>query len=327
MSGYEKTAILLLSLGEEMTSDIFSRLDEVEIKKLGAVMSGINNVPADVIEEVHEEFSAMARESALISNGDRMLKNVLCQVLGEKRGKEVLNDLRGKPGALAGISHLHPRILAQIIGNEHPQTIAMILAHLEPAKCVETLSFFPGDLKKSVIMRIATLETVSPEAIEEVEEVLKREMKSIGAQYGEKVGGTKFVAEVLNLIDKTSEEYIFEKMEEEDPDLAGSIKDLMLVFEDLIGVDDRGIQTILKEVNNEQLLLALKTVSDELKEKIFRNMSERAAEMLKEDMEAIGPVKLSDVEAAQHEIVNVARKLEEQGKIAIGGKGGEDVLV
>jgi len=264
----------------------------------------------------------------LLPDGGTFIKNTLLKALGNEKGQSLLENLSSsRRGALSDIKHLNPKILAQFIRNEHPQTIAMILAHLEPIRSAETLGHFPVELKKEVIMRIATLEGVSPEAITEVEEVLSRELKTLGTQCGEKLGGAHAAAEILNQMDKSSEGLILEKMDEEDPDLATSIRELMFVFEDINGLDDRGIQTMLKEVNNEQLLLALRTASDELKGKIFKNMSERASQMLKEDMESMGPVKLSDVEAAQQVIVNVVRKLEEQGKIVIGGKGGEDLVV
>jgi len=328
LTGYDKAAILLLSLGEDVTSKIFSKLDESEIREIGNVMSTIKTVPAEVSDEVLEEFASRAKDGGgLVSAGDGFLKNVILNSLGKERGAEMLNHLQAKPGTLSDIKRLDPKVIFQFIRNEHPQTIAMILAHLDPVKAADALVLFPDDVKKEVVMRIATLDNVSPEAIEEVEAVIKKEIKSLGAQAVQKVGGTHAVAEIINQMDKASEELIFEHMDEDDPDLAGAIRDLMFVFDDLNNVDDRGIQAILKEVNNEQLMLALKTALDELKEKVFRNMSERAAEVLKEDMEASGPVKVSDVEAAQKVIVNIARKLEAEGKIVIGGQGGEDAVI
>lgn len=327
ISGYEKTAILLFALGEEVTSTVFSKLSETEIRKIGNVMAGINHVPLDLKDAVLEEFSENARQVGLLPGGDEFMKNVLYNSMGEEKGKEILKNIDRKPSGLSEIKNLHPKMLAQFIRNEHPQTIAMILAHLEPIRSAETLHFFSADIKKEIISRIATLDNISPEAIEEVEEILKQQLKSLGSNYGETLGGAPAAAEILNLMDKSSEEFILEKMESEDPDLAMSIKELMFVFEDINGIDDRGIQTILKEINNEQLIIALKTATEELKDKIFRNMSERASLMMKEDMESMGPVKLSDVEGAQQEIINIVRKLEEQGKVVVGGKGGEDLVV
>ena len=327
LSGYDKAAILLLSLGEDVTAKIFSKLDENYITEIGNVMSTLKTVPAELSEQILEEFAAKAEEGGgIISGGEGFLKNALLTAMGEEKGGEMLKSMKAKPGALTEIKRLDAKTVAQFIRHEHPQTIAMIIAHLEPVKAAEALGYFPNDVKNEVIMRIATLDNISPDAIEEVEAVIKRELKSLGGQSVEKVGGINAVAEIVNQMDKASEEAAFEFMDEDDPDLATSIRDLMFVFDDLNDIDDRGIQTILKEVNNEQLMLALKTAMDELKEKIFRNMSERAAEVLKEDMEASGPVKVSDVEAAQKAVVNIARKLEAEGKIVIGGQGGEDVI-
>jgi len=327
LSGYEKAAILLLSLGEEVASTVFSKLDEYEVRKLSNTMATLEGVTPEQRDEVMEEFSTKADEVSLLSGGDEFVKQTLLKSLGEEKGKEIIKGLQGEGGALSDIKHLHPKTLAQFIRNEHPQTIAMIMAHLDPMKSSEVLNHFPQALKKDVIIRIATLEHVSPEAIDEVEEVLRREIKSLGNQYEEKIGGPQTAAEIMNQMDKSSEEFIFEKLEEEDADLATSIKELMFVFEDINKIDARGIQAMLKEVNNEQLTLALKTASDELKNKILENMSERAAGMLKDDMEVMGAVKLSDVEKAQQAIVNITRKLADQGKIVIAGKGSEDALV
>ena len=327
INGYEKAAILLFALGEEVTSTVFSRLNENEIRKIGNVMAGIKHVPLELRDAVLNEFAHIAGQVGLISGGDEFMKNVLYNSLGEEKGKELLKNIDRKPSGLSAVKNLHPKMLSQFIRNEHPQTIAMILAHLEPIRSAEVLQFFPATVKKEIIARIATLDNISPEAIEEVEEIMKKQLKSLGSQYGETLGGAPTAAEILNQMDKASEEFILEKIESEDPDLALSIRELMFVFEDINGIDDRGIQTMLKEINNEQLIIALKTASEELKEKIFRNMSERASLMMKEDMESMGPVKVSDVEGAQQEIITVVRKLEEQGKLIVGGKGGEDLVV
>lgn len=328
LSGHEKAAILLLSLGEDVASQVFSKLGEGEIAKLGKVMASMSNVSTMVKDSVLDEFVDQIADVALLPEGGQFIKTTILKALGNEKGKVLVEDLENsRQGSLSEIKHLNAKTLSQFVRNEHPQTIAMILAHLEPFKSSEVMSYFPIDIKKDVLMRIATLEGISPDAIAEVEEVLTLELKSLGNQYGEKLGGTHAAAEILNQMDKSTEGSIMEKMDEEDPDLAGNIRELMFIFEDINGVDDRGIQTLLKDVSNEQLVMALKTASDELKDKIFRNVSERAAEMMKEDMESMGPVKLTDVETAQTVIVNIVRKLEDQGKIVIGGKGGDDMVV
>jgi len=326
MTGYEKAAVLLLYLGEEATSHVFSKLRRDEVKKISGIMAGKNFIPAAVKDSVLDEFLKKTDATGISSDGDALLKSALHSAFGKEKGDALLKELDSDSDVLSDITGLPPQTLAHFLRNEHPQTIAMILAHLDPGRGAEVLGYYPMELKKDVLMRIATLENVSPEVVEEVGKVLREQLLSVGTSKSEKIGGAKPAAEILNRMDKSSEEMILEKIEMEDADLSSSLRDLMFVFEDINTIDDRGIQTILKEVNNEQLTLALKTASEELKEKILRNLSDRAAEMLKDDMEAMGPVKLSEVESVQQAIVNITRKLEEQGKIIVGGKGGEDLV-
>lgn len=215
--------------------------------------------------------------------------------------------------------------ISTMLQREHPQTIAIVLAHLEPTQAAEVLSKFPEQLKIEVSQRIANLDQISPTILSELEDVLQSQLRSY--TQSRRIGGIKTVAEILNQMDRTSEELILKNIEEKDPILAEEIRKLMFTFEDLVNVDDRGIQAILKEISTEDLSIALKMASEELKEKIFKNMSSRAVEILKEEMESKGPVRVSDVEKAQMNIVKVARRLEEEGKIVIGGKGGEEVVV
>ena len=222
---------------------------------------------------------------------------------------------------------MDPEQLAETIRNEHPQTIALILAHLNPEQAAEIVSLLPEGIQGDIMLRIASLEAVPREMIDEIETVLDGELKTTGGMASEGLGGVEAVAEVINNLDKNSESAIMAVVEESDPDLADEIRKLMFTFDDLINVDDRGIQSILKEINNEDLLLALKTAVDEVKEKIYQNMSQRASSMIQDDLEAMGPARLTDIEKAQQSIVKVARKLEEEGKIIIASKGGGGDIV
>ena len=217
--------------------------------------------------------------------------------------------------------------LANFLVNEHPQTIAVILAHLEPEKKCEVLKRMPESLQAEAVLRMANLDYISPELIEEVDKVLRQELATMGSVEQSQLGGVQPVAEMLNVMDKNTETAIMSRLEEKDPILAEEIRKLMFVFEDIIKIDDRGIQALLKEIPNEKLLLALKTANEDIKEKIFKNMSSRASTLIQEDLQSMGPSKLSDVEGAQQEIVNMARKLEAEGKILIARGGAEDALV
>jgi flagellar motor switch protein FliG len=219
------------------------------------------------------------------------------------------------------------KTLAGFIRSEHPQTIAVILAHLPKAKAAEVVRQFPENLQYEVILRLSNLDVIPPGIVEEIDAVLQREVLSTEGLEAKQLGGVESVAEILNSCDKNTEEHIFSRLEEDDPELAEQIRQLMFVFEDMMSVDDRGIRTLLKEVRNEDLTLALKTASDGLKSKILSNVSERAAAMIQEDLEVMGPVRVSEVEQAQQKIITIARRLEKEGKLVIGGKGTEDALV
>ena len=232
-------------------------------------------------------------------------------------------------GPFAAVQNMDPISLGNFLRMEHPQTIAVVLSHLNPDLAAETLKHLPEELQKEAVLRIANMGTIAPELIEEIEKALEKHLKLVGTSSSGtlQMGGFDTVAEMLNRLDRATESSILSQIEEENPDVADSIRKLMFVFDDLIKVDDRGMQSILKEVGKEELVVALKTASDELKEKIFKNMSERAAEMLKEDFEALGPMRISDIEKAQQSIIKTAKSLEEKGEIAIVSGGGEEALV
>ena len=231
------------------------------------------------------------------------------------------------PVPFSNIKHIDPKALGNFIRNEHPQTIALILAHIDPGKSAQIIAEFPEPLQQDVILRIADLETVPISVLDEVEDVLRQEIKSQGPVGSRAAGGTGTVAEILNQVDQTTENAIMTKLEEDRPDLSNEVRKLMFVFEDLLNVDNRSFQAILKEVNNDDLTLALKTASEDMRVKVFANLSARAADMIKDDLESMGPTKLSDVEKAQQNILRVAKKLESEGKVALGKGEGGDLLV
>lgn len=331
LRGFEKAAILLNYLGPDAAKVLFKNSDDADIRKLLGLMQKYRIVPIEVTKKVLEEYYEMLSEShEYIFSEEAASKDVVIDALGEDRARGILGHLNSNSPAARALESLElvdAKSLSNFLINEHPQTIAVILAHLEPEKKGEVLKRLPEALQAEVVMRLSSLDHVSPELISEVDRVLKKELQNVGTMEQATLGGVQPVAEMLNVMDKNTEGAIMSRIEERDPILAEEIRKLMFVFEDIIKIDDRGIQTLLKDVPNEKLLLALKTANEEIKEKVMRNISSRAAQMLKEDLENMGPSRLSDVEGAQVEIVNIARRLESEGKILIARGGAEDALV
>lgn len=332
--GPQKAAIFLFAIGEELASEIVKKLDEEEIKKLGGSMGKISSITPKMVDSIFTEFSGLAfsanRPIALGPAGSsQFIKNVLTMAVEEGKAKTLLEEMKeeGKWNLFQQIKRLAPKTLANFIKNEHPQTISIILAHLDPAQTAAILEDLPAPLQTEVIYRIAEMEDVPPGILEEIDQALQEGISLLENVEGRKIGGIRSVAEILNQMDRSTESAILKGIEQQKQGLADEIRKLMSVFEDLLQVDDRGIMAILKEVTNEVLQVALKTASEELKEKIFRNMSEKAAQMLKENLEVMGPVRLKDVEAAQQTVSKVAKKLESEGKIVLAGKGKEEVFV
>ncbi|GIX47049.1 MAG: flagellar motor switch protein FliG [Candidatus Tectimicrobiota bacterium] len=324
LTGPEKAAILLLTLGEEVAPLVLQHLSEQEIQRLSNYISYLQDVEAPVVEQVLSEFDELVHgANSLIAGGKEYVRKLLLKVLDPKKADAILNNLSmpTMETGLEALKWLDAKTIARFLQNEHPQTIAVILAHLEPPQAGSVLGFLPPALQADVVLRIAKLERVPPGVIQELDKVLRHELKAAGALESRQVGGVAAVAEILNNVDQASEREILNRIEETNASLAEEIRQLMFVFEDLLYVDDRGIQTILKEVANEDLVLALKTASEPLRDKIFRNMSQRAAQMLREELEVMGPVRVSDVEKAQQKITQVAKRLESEGKIVLGGKG------
>lgn len=329
MSGIERSALLLNVLGNQVTAQIFKKMKDNDVKRLVSAMGSISKVPINVVKQTLESFySEIAEEDTLIF-GHAAGRDFVLSTLGEDRAKTVLGQLSVVEGSrtLEALELVDSRTLANFLVNEHPQTIALILAHLDSSKKCEVIKRLPEMIQTEVVLRIANLDFISPNLIAEVDEVLKQELATLGSIDTQQLGGVQPIAEMLNSMDKSNEQNIMAKVEEKDPQLAEEIRKLMFVFEDISLVDDRGMQTLLKEVSNDKLVLALKTATQEVKDKIFKNISKRAAELLRDDLEALGPVKLSEVEAAQQEIINVAKRLESEGKIMISRGGGSDALV
>jgi flagellar motor switch protein FliG len=331
LRGFEKASILVNYLGSNSIRGLFKHLDDTDIRKTLNVMQKYRVVPVHVTKKVLEEFYELISESQdYIFSDQSSSKDVIVNALGEERARAILGGVNaGTSGGrnLESLEMVDAKSLSTFLINEHPQTVSVILAHLEPEKKGEVLKRLPDALQSEVVLRMANLDHVAPELIAEIDLVLKRELASMSTVEQAALGGVQPVAEMLNVMDKNTESSIMSRLEERDPLLAEEIRKLMFVFEDVTKIDDRGIQTLLKEVPNEKLLLALKTANEEIKNKVFKNISQRAADMLREDLSNMGPSRLSDVEGAQQEIVNAARRLESEGKLLIARGGSEDALV
>jgi len=334
LTGLEKAAIFLYAIGEDLASLIVKKLDENEIKRLGGIMPKVSAVTSKMLEGIFTEFSDRAASTSQAipigqAGGNQFIRNVLSKAVEGHRAQALLEEImeKGNSSLFQKIKQLDPKTLANFIKGEHPQTIAIILAHLESTSAAAVMEDLPPPLQADVIFRIAELDNVPPGILEEIDQVMQEEISLVESGEGKKMGGVRSVAEILNQLDTATEGAILKGIEEQKQGLADEIRKLMFVFEDLFQVDDRGIMAILKEVTNEVLQMAMKTASEELKTKIFKNMSERAAQMMKEDLEVMGPVRLKDVETAQQSIIKIAKKLESEGKIFLSGKGKEEEFV
>ncbi|HPI39434.1 MAG TPA: flagellar motor switch protein FliG [Pseudobdellovibrionaceae bacterium] len=331
LKGFDKAAILVNYLGKDAVKVLFKNIDDSDIRKLLNQMTKYRVVPVHITKRVLEEYYEMISESEDYIFSDGIAgKDIIVDAIGEERARGILGGIsivNAGQRTLESLEIVDAKSLATFLVNEHPQTVAVILAHLEPEKKGEVLKRLPETLQAEVVLRIANLEHVDPELIAEIDRVLKNQLSNTATVEQSALGGVQPVAEMLNVMDKNTESSIMSRLEEKDPLLAEEIRKLMFVFDDIVKIDDRGIQALLKEVANDKLLLALKTASEEIRVKIFKNISARAAEMLKEDLSSMGPSRLSDVETAQQEIVNVARRLEAEGKILIARGGSEDAMV
>ena len=329
LSGQEKAAILLSALGPTTTKVIFKHMKDNDVKRMINTMSTISKSPIWMVKKVLEEFYSAINEDADLLFSENKGREFILGTLGEDRAKQLLGQIIdvGSNNTLESLELVDTRTLANFLINEHPQTIALICAHLPVEKKVDVLKKLPEGLQAEVVLRVANLDFVSPELIAQLDDVLKTELSTLGSIDTQQLGGVEPIADMLNLMDKNSEKNIMARVEEKDPELAEEIRKLMFVFEDMIFVDDRGIQELLKVVDNTKLCTALKTAPDEVRSKLFKNMSNRAATLLKEDLDAMGPTKVSDVEKAQQEIVQQLKDLEAKGKALISRGGEGDAFV
>ena len=330
LTGMQKAAVLMVTLGDETASNIFKYLEEDEIQTISREIAITKHVQPEVAEEVLEEFHTMTQARSYISQGGiEYAKKLLIKSVGPEVARKIIDRLVKALESSVGFTSLeraNPQQLSKFIQNEHPQTIALILAHLNASQAAELISSLPEALRSDVAMRIASLQEISPEVVRRISLILEQKLEALGSFATEAYGGVRAVAELFNRMERNVGRTVLEKIETENPQLAASIRDLMFVFDDILLIDDNGITEILKRADKKTLTIALKGTSEELQNQFFRNMSSRAVELMKEEMEFMGPVKLKDVEKSQHEVVEIVRQLEEEGVISIGGGGGEDYV-
>jgi len=330
MTGIEKSAVLLMTLGEQDAAEILKHMTPKEVQKIGEAMATMGNVNKETVKEVLETFNdTVAEQTELGVGNEDYLRSVLQNALGKDNAENLLDRilLGRKSKGIETLKWMESRAVADIIRLEHPQIIAIVLSYLEPDQAAEILAALPENMRVDAMMRIAALDGIQPSAMNELDEVLEKQFAGKSDNIRSSgVGGLKSAANILNFIDSSVEATIMEGIRESDAEMGDDIQDLMFVFDNLIDLDDRSIQSLLREISSENLILALKGADEEIKEKIIKNMSKRAAEMLRDDLEAKGPVRVSDVEAAQKEILSIARRMAESGEISLGGGGGDDFI-
>jgi flagellar motor switch protein FliG len=333
LSGPQKAALFLYLLGEDFASEIVRNLDEEEIQRLGASISKILSISPKTADSLFTEFQHLASTQQAVSLGagrkNQFIKSVFSKALEVGKAESLYEKVRDESNAnlFKKVRKIEPKTLAPFLQNEHPQTLAIIITNLEAKQAAAILAEFPPPLQSDILFRITQLENIPPGILEEIDQTLEKEISHLTSSEGKKIEGVRTVADILNQMDASAENDILQGMEGQKQGLADEIRRLMFIFEDLLQVDDRSLMALLKEINSESLKVALKTASEELKEKIFKNMSERAAQLLKEDLEVMGPARLKDVEAAQQAIIQTAKKLESEGKVVMGGKGKEEAFV
>ncbi len=318
----EQAAILLLSVGEANAARIMRHLTPKDLQRVGAQMANMSDVNSADVARVMERVLFEAGAATGLSVGtEAYIRNVMIEALGEERATTVIDHIlmSDKTKGLEGLRWMNPKLVANTIRGEHPQIQAVILSYLYPDQAAEVLAQFPDKARSDLLMRIATMETVNPAALQELNKIVEGELTGSGLQQGHFLGGVKFAADIMNNFESAAEQQLMDHIKEADESLGNRIQDLMFVFDDLKNVDDQGIQALLREVSSDGLVLALKAADDELKQKVFGNMSKRAGELLRDDLEARGPVRVSDVEKAQREILAVARRMADAGEIRLGG--------
>ncbi len=329
LSKVEQAAVLLMSLGEKEAANVLRHLGPKEVQKVGAAMATVHDVTKDQMESVVTNFVEMVGEETGLGVGaDSYIRNMLNEALGEEKAGGMIDRILigGNTQGLDTLKWMDAKAVADVVRYEHPQIQAIVLSYLDADQSGEVLSVLPENTRMDLIQRIARLESVQPEALAELNKVLEKQFSGKGGTKSAAIGGVKVAADIMNFIDTSVEAQLMEQLKEVDEELGNQIEDLMFVFDNLIDVDDRGIQALMREISSETLVLALKGADEPVREKIFGNMSKRAAELLRDDLEAKGPVKVSEVEGAQKEILAIARRMADAGEITLGGKGGEEML-
>ncbi len=329
LSKVEKAAVLLLSLGETDAAQVLRHMGPKEVQRVGVAMAQMRNVHREQVEEVMTEFvETVGDQTSLGVGSDGYIRKMLTQALGEDKANGLIDRilLGGNTSGLDSLKWMEPRAVADVIRFEHPQIQAIVVAYLDADQAGEVLGHFDHKVRLDIILRVSSLNTVQPAALKELNQILEKQFSGNANTSRTTLGGIKRAADIMNFLDSSIEGALMDSIREVDEDLSTQIEDLMFVFNNLSDVDDRGIQALLREVSSDVLVLALKGSDEAIKEKIFKNMSKRAAELLRDDLEAKGPVRVSDVETAQKEILTIARRMAEAGEIVLGGKGGEEMI-
>ena len=329
MSKLDKAAIFLLSLGESDAAAILKHMGPKEVQRVGSAMAGLRTVHREQVQEVMGDFIEVVSDQTSLGVGaDGYIRSMLTQALGGDKANSLVDRilLGGSTSGLDSLKWMEPRAVADVIRFEHPQIQAIVVAYLDPDMAAEVVGYFDHKVRLDILLRVAALNTVQPSALKELNEILEKQFAGNSNTSRAAMGGVKRTADIMNFLESSTESQLIEAIREMDEDLSSRIEDLMFVFDNLAEVDDRGIQALLREVSSEVLIVALKGADDAIKDKIFRNMSKRASELLQDDLEAKGPVRISEVEAAQKEILTIARRMADAGEIVLGGKGGEEMI-
>ncbi len=332
LSGAKKAAVVLLTLGKEAAAKIIKNLKESDIEKIAMEMANLGPVSKELQEQILAEFTgAMASGARVAGGGEEKVAEILEAALGKAKASEIVGRIKRQKttGAISKLEEMSPPTVAEFLKNEHPQTIALIVAQFEPDFAARVLAALPEGLKGEVALRIATMDAISPDATHEINRILASQLEGVGGGQKTVAGGVKTLADILNQGERTLEDEILSAIEEKDGEVAGQVRKLMFVFDDILLLDDRSMQRVLREVDSKNLAVALKGADEKIKEKIFKNISERAAAMIQEEIDYMGPKRVSEVEAAQQAIIEVIRNLEDSGEIVIAGRGGasDDLIV
>jgi len=326
----DRAAVLLLSLGEEDAAEVLKHLGPKEVQRIGSAMVNLKNITRDQVEIVLNDFFEMVQgQTSLGVGSDSYIRNMLVSALGEEKASGLADRILmgGNTSGLDTLKWMNARAVSDLIRFEHPQIQAIVIAYLDADQAAEVLSYLDDRTRLDIILRVSSIESVQPQALQELNDILEKQFASTSNNTASAtLGGIKCTANIMNFLDTSSESQLIESLREVDEDLAQEIQDLMFVFDNLAEVDDRGIQALMREISSEVLILALKGADESVKDKIFGNMSKRAADLLKDDLEASGPAKVSDVEAAQKEILSIARRMADAGEIVLGSKGGEEMI-